>query len=214
MHQIYLFQSTSHLGRKGPQSEFPMKVLTDALKRGISMAILHCVCLWWLAISLDTLWRFSESSWVVVSQHLPAIFGSQPSFSVSLDFDRRFSINKSAVAEKNMKNDKCKIITTAWNPIPRVSIALYGHPMPVAYTQIPLKQMDKISLFINFFSIILYPSSSFPCELSSCSSFLPPFCLPYPLVHSFSVYIQKEAGHPWVSTKQEISSRGSLFKKK
>lgn len=93
MHQIYLFQSTSHLGMKGPQSEFPMKVLTDALKRGMSMQF------YTVSVFGDLL-----SVWILYEGFQRALgwssHSSYQSLSVSLDFDRRFSTNKSAVAEK------------------------------------------------------------------------------------------------------------------
>jgi hypothetical protein len=43
MHQIYLLEITSHLGMKDKQPKFPMKMLTDALKKVIFMETLHSV---------------------------------------------------------------------------------------------------------------------------------------------------------------------------
>lgn len=100
-HQIYLFQSTSHLGMKGPQSEFPMKVLSDALKRGIFMAILYCVC---LVVTCYQSGYFMKVFREILGGHLtfPTItlfLSSQQSLSVHLEFNIRFFTNKSELAE-------------------------------------------------------------------------------------------------------------------
>lgn len=101
MHQIYLFQTTSHLGMKGSQSEFPMKVLTDALKRGISMAILHCVC---LVVTCYQSEYFMKVFRELLGGHLPiptstSALGSQQCFSVSLGFNGSFSTNRTSMGE-------------------------------------------------------------------------------------------------------------------
>lgn len=107
-HQIYLFQSTSHLGMKGPQSEFPMKALTDALKRAISMAILHCVCLmvtWYQSGYFMKVFRELLGGRLRVPTSI-SILGSQKSIS-EFGLQQRDFHSQKCSSRNNSMNIKC-----------------------------------------------------------------------------------------------------------
>jgi hypothetical protein len=86
---------------KGTQSKFPMKTLTDALTRSLSVAFLHCVC---LLVTCFQSGYFTQISKTILGGHFTipisaSIFDSQQSLSLSLDLYSRFSMSEMAVTE-------------------------------------------------------------------------------------------------------------------
>lgn len=135
MHQIYLFQSTSHLGMKGPQSEFPMKVLMDALKRGMSMAILHGVCL------LVTFYQFENFMKVFRELLGGRLTAPTKVYLWVWTLIEGFPLTKEQWQKKYdewqmLNNHKCLESHSQGH---RPLLASLGTPIPVAYTQTPLK---------------------------------------------------------------------------